>query len=95
MPRSGRERWILRGVGVLTVALVAIVAVSLLSTGASSRHGCVHATFAGPVGAEQLDACGARARAICGALGTPSGYTGDAARSLAGECRKAGLRAGT
>jgi hypothetical protein len=88
-----RERRLVQAVGAVTLALVAAVAIALVSSGASSQNGCVHAVFPGPVGAERVDSCGVGARSLCAGLGA-SGYTGEAARTIASECRKAGLRVG-
>ncbi len=89
-----RERWLLSGVGVAVVALVVAVAVSLASHAATSGHGCLRATIAGPVGAEQVSRCGAAARELCASLGAPGGFAPDAARTIAGECRKLRLPVG-
>jgi hypothetical protein len=89
---SPRERWILRGVGAVAVALVVAVVVSLAVSGRSSGHGCIHAVFPGPVGAEVLDRCGAAARSLCASAAEQSGYGPEGRRTIAGECRKAGFR---
>ncbi len=87
---SRRERRLVQIVGALAALLIVATIVSLSASGPSSGHGCVRATFAGPVGAEQVNDCGAAARRLCATLGT-SGYQGDARTTIAGECRKAGL----
>jgi hypothetical protein len=90
---SPRERRLVQAVSGVAVVLVIAVLVSILASGAGSAHGCVHATYAGPVGAGQVNACGSQARSLCNSLGTPgSGFTAETARTIAGECRKAGLR---
>jgi hypothetical protein len=91
---SARERWLVRGVGVLALSLVVAVVISLVSRGPATGHGCLHATYAGPVGAEQISRCGAAARQLCRSIGTPSGFTGEAAHTIAGECRKLRLKVG-
>jgi hypothetical protein len=91
---SARERWLLSGVGVAVLALVVAVAISLASRAPASSHGCLRATYAGPVGAEQISRCGAAARELCASLGAAGGFTGDAARTIAGECRKLRLPVG-
>jgi hypothetical protein len=89
---SSRERGILRGVGAVAVALIVAVAISLASGGRSSGHGCIHAVFPGPVGAEVLDRCGTAARSLCGSAAEQSGYGPEGRRTIAAECRKAGFR---
>jgi hypothetical protein len=80
-------------VGALAALLIVATVVSLAISGPSSGRGCVRATFAGPVGAERVDECGAAARQLCATLRT-SGYEGDARTTIAAECRKAGLTPG-
>jgi hypothetical protein len=88
---SRRERWMIGGV-LATVAAVAVaLAISFATAGPSSARGCIHATIPGVVGAVQVNQCGAAARSICGAVYAPGAYAPGAARTLAGECRKAGL----
>jgi hypothetical protein len=65
--------------------------VSIATSGQSSGHGCVHAIFPGPVGAEQVNQCGAGARSLCATLNAPGGYGPEARRTITSECRKAGL----
>jgi hypothetical protein len=92
---SRRERRLVQAVGAVAVVLVLAVLVSVVASGSSSRHGCVHATYAGPVGAGQVNACGSQARSLCASLGTAgSGFSAEATHAIAGECRKAGLRVG-
>lgn len=88
---SNREKWLIGGV-LGTLALIAIVlAVSLGTAGPSSARGCVHATVAGPVGAVQINECGAPARSICATVYAPGAYPPSGVQTLAAECRKAGL----
>lgn len=91
---GSRERWMVRGVAAVAVLIAVTVLVSILSSAPTSSRGCLHATFAGPVGAEEVSACGAQARSVCRSLGAPGGYSGEAARVISRECRKAGLPAG-
>jgi hypothetical protein len=83
--------------GVLgVVALLAVVvAVSLVSAGPSSGHGCIYANIPGAVGAEQVHECGATARDTCRSVNAPGAYTRQAAQTLAVQCRKAGLPVGS
>lgn len=85
---SRRERWLLSGVGVAVLALIVAVVVSLASHAPTSGDGCLRATVAGPVGAGEVSRCGAAARELCATLRTPGGFSGDAARTIAVECRK-------
>lgn len=88
---SKREKWLIGGV-LGTIAVVAIVlAVSLGTSGPSSARGCIHATVVGPVGAVQINECGAAARSICTTVYAPGAYPPSGVRTLAAECRKAGL----
>lgn len=76
----------------MAVALVVAVAISLAAPGRSTGHGCIHAVFPGPVGAEVLDRCGAAARSLCGSVSEQSSYGPEGQRTIAAECRKAGFR---
>jgi hypothetical protein len=91
---SKRERWMVGGVLGVVAVLAVVLVISFVSSGPSSRHGCVYATIPGAVGAEQVHECGATARATCRSVNAPGAYTTDAARTLAAECRKAGLPVG-
>lgn len=75
-----------------TVAAVVIALIISLSTaGKSSANGCIYATIPGVVGAVQVNECGAAARSTCASVFAPGAYALGAARTIAGECRKAGL----
>jgi uncharacterized membrane protein len=87
---SARERWLVRIMAALTALIVIAVVVSIASSGQASGNGCVHAIFPGPVGAEQVNQCGAAARSTCATL-SRSGYGPEAVRTITVECRKAGL----
>src|SRR5258708_40258718 len=88
---SPRERWLIGGVLATVAAVAAALAISLASAGPSSARGCIHATIPGAVGAVQVNQCGTAARSICSAVYAPGAYAPGAARTLASECRKAGL----
>jgi hypothetical protein len=90
-----RERRLIAVIGAVAAALVIAVIVSLAATGRDSGHGCIHAVYPGPVGAEEVYRCGAGARALCASLGSTPGYSGEARRTIAAACRKAGLGATT
>ena len=79
--------------GVMAVIVVALV-ISLATAGTSSGHGCIHATIPGAVGAEEINQCGAQARATCQGAEQPGAFTPASAAVVASECRKAGLPVG-
>ena len=89
-----REKWLVRGVIAGVAVLAVVLAVALSTSGTSSAHGCIHATIPGPVGAQEVDQCGAQARATCQSAGTPGTFTQQAAQVIGRECRKAGLPVG-
>lgn len=82
--------------GVLaTVAAVAVaLVISFASGGRTSSHGCIYATIPGVVGAQEVNRCGAAARAMCASVFAPGAFTHEAATVVAVQCRKAGLRVG-
>jgi hypothetical protein len=88
---SRREKWMVGGVLGVVAALAVVLVISFVSSGPSSGHGCIYANIPGAVGAEQVHECGANARHTCRSLNAPGAYTRQAARTLAVECRKAGL----
>jgi predicted metal-binding membrane protein len=91
---SRREQGLVGGVlGVLVVLAVA-VAVSLATAGHHTGHGCIDVNISSSLGNQEFYRCGARARAMCAAAGTPGGYVGLAARDIAQECRKLSLPVG-
>ncbi|HUA48584.1 MAG TPA: hypothetical protein VMA77_25355 [Solirubrobacteraceae bacterium] len=92
---SSRERWILGGVLGTLVAIALVLVISLSSGGPSSTHGCIYATIAGDVGAQQINQCGTQARDTCQSVYAPGAYTQQAAGVIAAECRKAGLPVGS
>ena len=88
---SRRERWMIGGVLAIVAAVAAALGISIGTSGPASAHGCIHATIPGVVGAVQVNECGAAARSTCSTVFAPAAYAPDAARTLAAECRKAGL----
>ena len=80
--------------GAVAVVFVAVV-IAIASAGPKSGNGCVHITYAGVIGAQQLNECGASARVLCKELGTSRGFTGPAVPAVAAACRKAGLAVGS
>jgi hypothetical protein len=93
-PLSIREKWILSGVVTIVAAIAVVLIVSLATAGKSSSHGCIYATIPGAVGAEQISECGATARATCATVYRPGTYPPASARTIADECRKAGIPVG-
>jgi hypothetical protein len=81
----------LGGVLAAVTALAVVLVISFVSSGPSSGHGCIYANIPGAVGAEQVHECGANARHTCGSVNAPGAYTRQAAKTLAVQCRKAGL----
>ena len=91
---SGRERWMVRAVVGLVLVLAVLLAVSLATGGKSSANGCIYATIPGPVGAQEVNQCGSRARETCRSAAAPGAYTPQAAQVIEQQCRKAGLPVG-
>lgn len=79
------------GVLATVAAVVLILLISIGSAGKSSARGCIYATIPGAVGAQEVNECGADARATCQSVGTPGAFTAQAAHTIAVQCRKAGL----
>ena len=75
-------------------ALAVVLAVAIGTAGTSSAHGCIHATIAGPLGAEEVNQCGAEARSTCLTARTSGAFTSQAASVIEQQCRKAGLPVG-
>lgn len=90
-----REKWLLGGVGAMVAALVIVLVIAFATGGAKqSGHGCISVALAYSTGGDQIYRCGAAARQMCAGVDQPGGITGLPARSVAAECRKAGLRVG-
>ena len=89
-----REQWIIGGVLATVAAIVIALVISIGTAGPSSAHGCIYATIPGPVGAVQVNECGRNAASTCSTVGAPGAYAPGAARTIAAQCRKAGLRVG-
>lgn len=88
---SVRERWLVRIMAGVTALIAVAVVIAIATSGPSSANGCVHAIFPGPVGAEQVNQCGSQARSLCATLSSSTQYGAEARRTIAAECRKAGL----
>jgi hypothetical protein len=84
----------IRGVLAVVIAVGIVLAISLGTAGKSSGHGCIFATIAGDVGAQEVHECGATARETCATVHAPGAYTAQSAATIATECRKAGLPVG-
>ena len=91
---SKREKWMIGGVLAAVAALAVVLVISIASSGPTSKAGCIYATVPQATGAEQINLCGARARATCATVHTPGAYAPQAAQSIASQCRKAGLPVG-
>lgn len=91
---SHRERWLIRGVLGVVGVLAVVLVVAIATAGRSSAAGCIYATIPGPVGAQEINQCGAQARATCQTALAPGTFTAQAARVITRECRRAGLPVG-
>lgn len=91
---SRRERRLVGAVLAVVAVLLVVVVVAVASAGKSSASGCIHATIPGPVGAQEIDQCGAQARATCASAASPGAFTTPAARVIEAQCRKARLPVG-
>jgi hypothetical protein len=91
---SKREKWIVPAMAGLLAALAVAVGISLATSGHKSGDGCVDVAVAYSTGGSEIYRCGDAAKALCRSVGAPGGYTGDTARRVAVECRKAGLAVG-
>lgn len=84
----------LGGVILTASALLIAVVISVAAAGHSSRNGCIDVTISYSTGGQEIYRCGAAARQTCAAAGALGGFTGAIARTVAIECRKAGLAVG-
>jgi hypothetical protein len=91
---GSREKWMVWIGALVAAALIAVTAIAITSKGHSSGKGCVDVTIASALGGQEFYYCGAHAKSFCMQSGAPGGYTGDARRAIAVQCRKAGLRFG-
>jgi hypothetical protein len=93
-PLTVRERWLVRGM-LAAMALMAVgVVIALATSSQTSAHGCIHVTIPGPVGADEIDQCGAQARDICATVLAPGAFSSLARADVVAGCRKAGLPVG-
>ena len=93
-PLARREKWMLGGVLASVVVVVIVLSISFGTAGKSSAHGCIYATIAGDVGAQEVYQCGSQARETCATVRSPGAFAPQAASTIASECRKAGLPVG-
>lgn len=91
---SSREKWMVGGVVAAVVAILVAVVIALAVGSRSSSHGCIYATVPAATGAQDVSQCGAAAASTCASVKSPGAYTQQAARVIAAQCRKAGLRVG-
>lgn len=89
-----RERRLIVAVLGIVAAIVVALAISIVTVGSASGRGCIHTTIPGVVGAQEIDQCGAQARATCETVLHPGSFTRASARVLVAQCRKAGLPVG-
>ena len=89
-----RERVIAAAMAVLVIAVAVVSIVSLASSSAPARRGCLNATVPGPIGATFFRQCGAEARQICATLSSHRGLGSFGAGIVARDCRRAGLPVG-
>jgi hypothetical protein len=90
---SKREKWMVGGVLGVVAAIAVVLVISFASSAPNSGNGCIYATVPGPVGAQQINECGASARATCQSV--HAAYAPQAAQTIATACRKAGLPVGS
>jgi hypothetical protein len=93
-PFSARERWMIRGVASVIVAIAIALVISFATAGKKSGHGCIAVALAYSTGGAQIDRCGAAAQALCNGVNAPGGLTGRPAQTVEDACRKAGLHVG-
>ncbi len=84
-----RERLV--ALGALAVTVAAIAAILLASAGntrPAPGPGCIRALTPNVMGAEELNACGARAKRLCAKFASDSDPVG---RAVEASCREAGI----
>lgn len=91
---SSPERWMIRVVAVGLAAMLALLIVSLTSQEPRSAAGCLHVTTPAATGAQEIDRCGAAARATCASALAPGPLAATSEREISQACRQAGLRVG-
>ena len=91
---SRGERRSVGAVGAVALVLIVVAVFALTRSAAPPRRGCISVTVQSSLGGQIIAGCGATARELCAAVGTPGGYTGSAGALLAAQCRKQGLTVG-
>src|SRR5437660_12869793 len=86
-----RERWMIGSVLTVVAAVILAVVISISTAGHSTGNGCIDVNIPFVTGGQEIYRCGSAARSTCASVGVPGGYAGEAGRSIAVECRKAGL----
>jgi hypothetical protein len=89
-----REKRMIGALLAVVAGLLIALVLSLTIGGHSSRNGCIYATIPAATGAQQINQCGATARATCESATAPGAFTAAASRTIVAECRKAGLPVG-
>lgn len=80
-----------RSVLAVLAVLAVVLIVSLAAAGKKSGHGCIYLTIPAATGAQDVYQCGATARSTCQSTAVAGAFSPQAARSVATECRKAGI----
>ena len=81
-----RERIVIAALLAVSALALAGLGVYALTSGSPARRDCVTVTFAGTLGASQVQGCGERARRICASGAFPA-----AAYDLRRACARAGF----
>ncbi len=86
---SKRERLVALGLTALTViAVVVLVVANAGNTRPAPGPGCIRALTPNVMGAEELNACGERAKRLCARFASDDDPVGDAVEA---SCREAGV----
>jgi hypothetical protein len=93
-PLAGRERRLIRIMGLVTAALSAVVVIALVTGGHSTSRGCVNFNLPYSTGGSNFYGCGTRARNLCASVGQPGTFAGPVVSTVTAECRKAGFPVG-
>jgi hypothetical protein len=91
---SFREKWWVGVVSACLVAFAIVIVIAVASPPRKSAPGCVDVSIVGATGAAAVHQCGANARALCGAVDQPGGYSGETGKEIDSACRKDGFPVG-
>ena len=84
-----RERWVaLIAGGAIVIGLIVLIAITAGNSRPAPGPGCIRATIPHVMGAEELNACGARARHICA---QHAGDDDPGSLAIEESCGKAGI----